>query len=79
MALGGKTLEMKKVTIPVYELAAKEDHIAPARSAFLGAKTLGEFLRLQPSYTVQERAQEIRCPTLVTEGEGDFASKPTSL
>jgi polyhydroxyalkanoate synthase len=41
MALGGKTLEMKKVTIPVYELAAKEDHIAPARSAFIGAKTLG--------------------------------------
>ena len=38
MKLGGKTLDLKKVTIPVYELATKEDHIAPARSAFTGAK-----------------------------------------
>jgi polyhydroxyalkanoate synthase len=29
------------VTIPVYELAAKEDHIAPARSVFTGAKCFG--------------------------------------
>ncbi len=41
MVLGGKTIDLKKVTIPVYELAAKEDHIAPARSAFNGAKCLG--------------------------------------
>ncbi len=46
-----------------------------ARMATLGAKTLGEFLRLQPAYTIQERVKEIRCPTLVTEGEGDFASQ----
>jgi polyhydroxyalkanoate synthase len=41
MRLGGKTLDLKKVTIPVYELATKEDHIAPARSAFTGAKCFG--------------------------------------
>ena len=41
MVLGGETIDLKKVTIPVYELAAKEDHIAPARSAFNGAKSLG--------------------------------------
>jgi polyhydroxyalkanoate synthase len=41
MKLGGRTIDLKKVTIPVYELAAKEDHIAPARSAFNGAKCLG--------------------------------------
>ncbi len=41
MRLGGQTIDLKKVTIPVYELAAKEDHIAPARSAFNGAKCLG--------------------------------------
>ena len=41
MKLGGQTIDLKKVTIPVYELAAKEDHIAPARSAFNGAKCLG--------------------------------------
>jgi polyhydroxyalkanoate synthase subunit PhaC len=38
MVLGGKTLDLKKVTVPVYELATKEDHIAPARSVFTGAK-----------------------------------------
>jgi polyhydroxyalkanoate synthase len=41
MVLGGKTLDLKKVTIPVYDLATKEDHIAPAKSAFNGAKSLG--------------------------------------
>jgi len=41
MVIGGQTVDLKKVTIPVYELAAKEDHIAPARSAFNGAKCLG--------------------------------------
>ncbi len=41
MVLSGKTLDLKKVTIPVYELATKEDHIAPARSVFTGAKCFG--------------------------------------
>lgn len=50
-----------------------------ARMATLGAKTLGEFLRMQPRYTVQDRVQGIRCPTLVTEGEGDFASQSQRL
>ncbi|HEY1453377.1 MAG TPA: class I poly(R)-hydroxyalkanoic acid synthase [Roseiarcus sp.] len=38
MVLGGKTLDLRQVTVPVYELATKEDHIAPARSVFTGAK-----------------------------------------
>jgi len=41
MVLGGKTLDLEKVTIPVYELATKEDHIAPARGVFKGAKCFG--------------------------------------
>ena len=41
MVLGGKTIDLKKVTIPVYELATREDHIAPARSVFNGAKCFG--------------------------------------
>ena len=41
MELNGRTIDLKKVTIPVYELATKEDHIAPARSAFTGAKCFG--------------------------------------
>jgi polyhydroxyalkanoate synthase subunit PhaC len=38
MVLGGKTLDLSKVTIPVYDLAAREDHIAPAKSVFVGAQ-----------------------------------------
>ena len=30
MRIGGKLLDLKKVTIPVYNLATREDHIAPA-------------------------------------------------
>jgi len=41
MVIGGVTLDLKKVAIPVYELATREDHIAPPRSAFLGAQFFG--------------------------------------
>ena len=41
MKLGGKTLDLKRVTIPIYNLAAKEDHIAPAKSVFVGSKLFG--------------------------------------
>jgi polyhydroxyalkanoate synthase subunit PhaC len=41
MQLGGERLDLKRITIPIYELATKEDHIAPARSVFLGSKLFG--------------------------------------
>jgi polyhydroxyalkanoate synthase subunit PhaC len=41
MVVAGKTLELSKVTIPIYELAAREDHIAPAKSVFTGAQYFG--------------------------------------
>lgn len=41
MQLAGKTLSLSDVTIPVYNLAAREDHIAPARSVFLGCRHFG--------------------------------------
>jgi polyhydroxyalkanoate synthase subunit PhaC len=41
MVVGGKTLDLSKVTIPIYELAAREDHIAPAKSVFVGARYFG--------------------------------------
>lgn len=50
-----------------------------ARMATMGATTVGDFLRLQPSYTVEPHAARISCPTLVTEGEGDFASQSGKL
>ncbi len=42
---GGKTLDLSKITIPVYHLATRDDHIAPAQSVFIGAKLLGGKVR----------------------------------
>jgi polyhydroxyalkanoate synthase len=41
MVIGGRKLDLKKVTIPIYNLAAKEDHIAPAKSVFVGSALFG--------------------------------------
>ncbi len=41
MTIGGVKLDLSKVKVPVYNLATREDHIAPAKSAFLGAKFFG--------------------------------------
>lgn len=41
MMVDGVRLDLRKVTIPIYDLAAREDHIAPAKSAFNGAKLFG--------------------------------------
>ena len=41
MQLAGHTLHLKDIKIPVYNLAAREDHIAPARSAYVGGQLLG--------------------------------------
>ncbi|MGB0085591.1 MAG: class I poly(R)-hydroxyalkanoic acid synthase [Rhodomicrobiaceae bacterium] len=41
MSIGGVKLDLSKVKLPIYELAAREDHIAPARSVFKGARLYG--------------------------------------
>jgi polyhydroxyalkanoate synthase subunit PhaC len=41
LTIAGTRLDVHKVKIPVYELATKEDHIAPARSVFAGAQLFG--------------------------------------
>ena len=41
MEIGGVKIDLKKVKIPIYELATREDHIAPARSVFIGAQLFG--------------------------------------
>lgn len=43
--LGGKTLKLANITIPVYHMATREDHIAPAKSVFIGAKLFGGNVR----------------------------------
>jgi polyhydroxyalkanoate synthase len=41
MTIAGKKLDLSKVKTPVYNLATREDHIAPAKSVFLGSKFFG--------------------------------------
>jgi polyhydroxyalkanoate synthase len=41
MEVAGTQLDLRKVKIPVYNLATREDHIAPARSVYLGSKFFG--------------------------------------
>jgi len=41
MEIGGEKLDLGKVRVPIYDLATREDHIAPARSVFTGAKFFG--------------------------------------
>ncbi|ASY62859.1 Polyhydroxyalkanoic acid synthase [Sinorhizobium sojae CCBAU 05684] len=41
MVLAGKKVSLGDVTIPIYNLATKEDHIAPAKSIFLGSQFFG--------------------------------------
>ena len=41
MELSGRKLSLGDVKIPVYNLATREDHIAPARSVFVGCRFFG--------------------------------------
>lgn len=41
MELAGVSIDLKKVKVPIYNLATREDHIAPAKSVFLGSRFFG--------------------------------------
>ncbi|HTQ82788.1 MAG TPA: class I poly(R)-hydroxyalkanoic acid synthase, partial [Pseudolabrys sp.] len=41
LELGGVKLNLKDVKVPVYNLATREDHIAPAKSVLVGSKFFG--------------------------------------
>jgi poly[(R)-3-hydroxyalkanoate] polymerase subunit PhaC len=41
MVIGGEVLDLSRVTIPIYNLATREDHIAPAKSVFVGSALFG--------------------------------------
>ncbi len=41
MKLAGKTISLKDIKIPIYNLATREDHIAPPKSVFLGSSLFG--------------------------------------
>ena len=40
-SIAGRKVDLSKVTVPVYNLATREDHIAPAKSVFVGSAFLG--------------------------------------
>lgn len=50
-----------------------------ARMRVMGADRFGEFLRILNTFTLEGRLDRITCPTLITEGEGDFASQSKQL
>ncbi len=41
MEIAGVRLDLRKVTVPVYNLATREDHIAPAKSVLYGSQFFG--------------------------------------
>jgi len=41
MRIGEETLDLRTVEIPIYNLATREDHIAPARSVYEGSQAFG--------------------------------------
>ncbi len=41
LTIAGKKLDLSKVKIPVYNLATRDDHIAPAKSVFYGSSFFG--------------------------------------
>jgi polyhydroxyalkanoate synthase len=45
MRIGGVDLDLHKVKVPIYNLATREDHIAPAKSVYLGSSLFGGPLR----------------------------------
>jgi polyhydroxyalkanoate synthase len=45
MTNGGVHLDLRKVEIPIYNLATREDHIAPAKSVLVGSKFFGGRVR----------------------------------
>jgi polyhydroxyalkanoate synthase len=45
MTIANELLNLKNVTIPIYNLATREDHIAPARSVYLGSSFFGGPMR----------------------------------
>jgi polyhydroxyalkanoate synthase len=41
MTIGNVKLDLGAVKLPIYDLCAKEDHIAPAKSVFIGSRLFG--------------------------------------
>ena len=50
MIIGNTPIDLKSIKVPIYNLATREDHIAPAKSVMLGSKLFGgevKFIRFR--------------------------------
>jgi polyhydroxyalkanoate synthase subunit PhaC len=45
VTIGGTPIDLKAIKVPIYNLATREDHIAPAKSVLLGCKFFGGRVR----------------------------------
>ncbi len=45
MVIGNTPIDLKSIKVPIYNLATREDHIAPAKSVLLGSKFFGGKVR----------------------------------
>jgi polyhydroxyalkanoate synthase len=45
MTMGKRKIDLSKVRVPIYNLATRDDHIAPAKSVFLGSQFFGGEVR----------------------------------
>src|SRR5262245_12513011 len=41
MLIAGKPIDLRRIKVPIYNLATREDHIAPAKSVLLGSRFFG--------------------------------------
>jgi len=69
--------DFEAVLTPVVDFALTRPEVDGKRLALLG-RSFGGYLALL-DYTLEDRAGDITCPTLVTEGEGDFAGGQSRL
>ena len=83
LSIGGTQLDLKRVTLPIYELAAREDHIAPAASVYAGSPVrwpgrvrpfgLGPHRRCHQSAARRRQARQV--PVLDQQRSGRHAGR----
>ena len=58
---------------PIRHASPRAEEMTGARMAAHGVATVRAWIREMQSWTLEGRAHRISCPTLIVEGEGDFA------
>ena len=81
LEIAGVRLDLRKVTVPVYNLATREDHIAPAKSVLYGSQFFGgageiRAGRLRPHRRRDQSAGQARN---ISTGPGPSRAAPTSM